>query len=79
VPRYFRNLRLYTIGERQLSQFKRLTGDRKRELQAEGSERVNGPGEPADRALTKTLLGNGGAARGLLLSASLEGDTPSID
>ncbi|KAH0538774.1 hypothetical protein FGG08_004662 [Glutinoglossum americanum] len=71
---YFRNLRLYVIGDTQLSQYKLLTGDENRELRADGSERVDGSKEAADRKLTKTLLGNGGAARGLLIAARLEDD-----
>lgn len=69
--RYFRSLRLYTIGPAQLEGYKKLTGDRGRRLEADAGERENGQGEPAQRRLVKTILGSGGVGREMLLAGSL--------
>ncbi|KAI9724795.1 MAG: hypothetical protein M1812_000071 [Candelaria pacifica] len=68
---YFRSLRLYTIGQAQLDSYRKLTGDRGRQLEADAGERENGQGDVAQRRLVKTILGSGGVARGMLLAGSL--------
>ena len=65
---YFRNLRLYVIGYAQLEKYRRLAEDATRQLSPDASERVNGDGPVEKRHLVKTILGNAGAARALLLA-----------
>ncbi|KAI9798356.1 MAG: hypothetical protein M1835_000019 [Candelina submexicana] len=45
---YFRSLRLYTIGQDQLESYRKLTGDRGRQLEADAGERENGQGKVAE-------------------------------
>ena len=65
---YFRNFRLYVIGHTQLVEYRSLVNDSTRQLSPDASERVNGDGPIEKRPLVKTLLGNAGAARALLLA-----------
>jgi hypothetical protein len=70
--RYWRSLRLYTISEEKLAEYKQLTGDTGRLPDYNPEERLDDPasrGRPVgERDLCKTLLGSGGAARSLLLA-----------
>ena len=51
-------------------EYKYLTGDKKRNLIPDPAEREDGPGNAESRKLIKTLLGNAGAARGLLIAGA---------
>lgn len=63
---YWRNWRLWMIGDAQLRQWERLTGQRHR-LEPDDSERSKAPDAEklpvAERPLVKTLLANAGMAR----------------
>jgi len=69
---YYRNFRLYRIGEEQRKQHVGVLGS-SHELDADSEEREEGQGAVQDRRLIKTLLGNAGAARCYLRCAELEG------
>jgi len=68
---YFRNLRMYRIGEAQTQRFNELFGTAQ-VLEADGEER-EGSNEPVERRrLIKTMIGNAGMARVLLLISDLD-------
>jgi len=69
---YYRNFRLYRIGEEQSKVHGEVFGT-SHELDADAEEREEGQGAVQDRRLIKTLLGNAGAARCYLRCAEVEG------
>lgn len=72
---YYRNLRLYRIGEEQTRTFDEMFGTTQK-LDADSEEREEGQGPVEQRRLIKTLLGNASMARIFLLVSDLEQNIP---
>jgi len=72
---YVRNLRLYVVSMDHLKMFHEMTGDVNRQAALDESERWRDASSlelpAAQRGVAKTLLGNGGMARCLLIAARI--------
>jgi hypothetical protein len=73
---YVRNLRMYVVSVKHVEMYRTLTGDIGRKPELDESERWRDPESlklPVEkRGVCKTLLGNGGAARSLLIAGRLQ-------
>lgn len=72
---YWRNWRMYTISMGHWRQYKTLTGDTDRQPQLDSAERLRDEASLSrpvgERAMTKTLLGCGGAGRTLCIAGKV--------
>jgi hypothetical protein len=72
---YFRNLKMYRIGEQQKQVFNQIFAT-SLNLEADGEEREGGEGAAKHKRLIKTLIGNASMARIYLLISDLERKVP---